>query len=125
MTIEPWMNCRDILSSIEFYTQVLDFELVVPPHPDPENFDSRHAVLSRKGDILHLDSHGRENGVFGTQIYIRVLNIDDLCRRFIKKGLELSIPSGGTTPVDQTWGMREIGFRDPDGNKISYGQEIG
>ena len=27
MAIEPWMNCRDILASIEFYTQVLDFEL--------------------------------------------------------------------------------------------------
>lgn len=124
MTIEPWMNCRDIQSSIEFYTQVLDFTLVVAPHPDPENFNSRHAVLSREGDNLHLDSHGRENGFFGTQIYIRVTNIDELCRQFLKNGLELTIPTGGTTPVDQTWGMREIGFCDPDGNRISFGQPI-
>ena len=125
MTIEPWMNCRDITASIEFYTKVLDFELIVAPHPDPENFDSRHAVLSRDGDIVHLDSHGRENAVFGTQIYIRVANIDELCERFIAKGLKLTVPENGSAPVDQTWGMREIGFNDPDGNRVSYGQEIG
>ncbi len=124
MTIEPWMNCRDILASIEFYTQVLDFELAVAPHPDPENFASRHAVLSREGDILHRDSHGRENGVFCTQIYVRVTNIDALCAQFLANGLQLTIPTGGTSPVDQTWGMREIGFRDPDDNRISYGQPI-
>lgn len=125
MPIEPWMSCRDILASIEFYTQVLDFELAVAPHPDPDNFASRHAVLSRDGDILHLDSHARENGVFGTQIYVRVTNVDKLCERFVAKGLELTVPAGGTTPVDQTWGMREIGFRDPDGNRVSFGQPIG
>lgn len=124
MAIEPWMNCRDIHASIEFYTKVLDFELLVAPHPDPENFDSRHAVLSRDGDILHLDSHGRENGVFGTQIYVRVTNIDELCARFIANGVTLTIPIGETSPVDQTWGMREIGFCDPDGNKLSFGQPI-
>lgn len=124
MAIESWMNCRDIHASIEFYSKVLDFQLVVAPHPDPENFDSRHAVLSRDGDILHLDSHGRENGVFGTQIYVRVGNIDELCERFVANGLELTIPTAGKTPIDQTWGMREIGFRDPDDNRISFGQPI-
>lgn len=124
MAIEPCLNCRDILGSVEFYTQVLDFELAVAPDPDPEQFGSRYAALSRSGDILHLSSHARESGVFGAEIYVRVENVDVLCERFIANGIELTVPSGGTCPVDQTWGMREIGFRDPDGNKITFGQPL-
>lgn len=124
MTIEPWINCRNILNSVEFYTQVLDFELEVAPHPNPQNFNSRHAVLSRDGDVLHLDSHAQDRGVFGTQIYVRVLNVDALCKGFVANGVELTAPAGETTPVNQTWGMREIGLRDPDGNMISFGQPI-
>ncbi|MEO1722405.1 MAG: VOC family protein [Pseudomonadota bacterium] len=124
MSIEPFFDCRDISASIEFYTQVLDFELAVAPDPDPEQFGSRYAAVSRGGGILHLSSHARANGVFGATIYIRVNNVDELCERFLANGLTLTVPVGGTSPVDQTWGMREIGFRDPDGNKISYGQTL-
>ena len=124
MAIEPCLNCRDIRASIEFYTQVLDFELVVVPDPDPEQFGSRYAALSRDGDILHLSSHARENGVFGSEIYIRVNNIDEVCESYVKNGVVLTVPTGETSPVNQTWGMREIGFRDPDGNKITVGQLI-
>ncbi|MEM9763381.1 MAG: VOC family protein [Pseudomonadota bacterium] len=124
MSIEPFFDCRDISASVEFYTRVLDFELAVAPDPDPQQFGSRYAVVSRSGSILHLSSHARENGVFGATIYIRVNNVDELCERFLANGLRLTVPVGGTSPVNQTWGMREIGFRDPDGNKISYGQAL-
>ena len=124
MAIEPCLNCIDILKSIDFYTKVLDFELAVAPHPDPENFNSRYAALSRDGDIVHLSSHARENGIFGSEIYIRVKNVDAVCALFIANGIKLTVPTGGTSPVDQTWGMREIGFRDPDGNKITVGQPL-
>ena len=124
MSVEPCLSCRDIAASVEFYTQVLDFKLAVAPHPDPEQFGSRYAALSRDGDIVHLSSHARESGVFGAEIYIRVSNVDELCEKFMANGVELVVPSGGTSPVDQTWGMREIGFRDPDGNKITVGQSL-
>ncbi|MEO9826204.1 MAG: VOC family protein [Paracoccaceae bacterium] len=124
MSIEPCLSCRDIKTSIEFYTQVLDFDVAVAPHADPDQFSSRYAALSRDGDILHISSHARENGAFGAEIYIRVNNVDALCERFVANGVKLTVPSGGTTPIDQTWGMREIGFRDPDGNKITVGQSL-
>ncbi|MEL6601520.1 MAG: glyoxalase superfamily protein, partial [Pseudomonadota bacterium] len=117
MSIEPFFDCLDISASVEFYTKVLDFDLAVAPDPDPEQFGSRYAALSRAGSILHLSSHAREKGVFGATIYIRVNNVDALCERFLANGIKLTVPAGGTSPVDQTWGMREIGFRDPDGNK--------
>ena len=124
MAIEPCLNCRDILVSVDFYTKVLDFELAVAPHPDPGQFGSSYAAVSRDGDILHLSSHARENGVFGAEIYVRVANVDELCARFLANGVRLTVPSGGTSPVNQTWGMLEIGFRDPDGNKITVGQPL-
>lgn len=122
--IEPILECRDVTVSVEFYTRTLDFDLVIAPDLDPHQFGSRYAAVSREGDILHLSSHSRENGVFGASIYVRVDNVDEVCERFIKKGVSLSVPDGGKTPVDQTWGMREIGFRDPDGNKLTFGQAI-
>ena len=122
------MNCRDIDASLRFYTEVLDFAVKVAPHPDINQFDGRHAVLGREGDLLHLDCHQflntPETAVFGTQIYIRTAQVDVLCATFIERGLSLDVPSRGNAPVDQTWGMREFGFRDPDGNKISYGEPI-
>ncbi len=124
MSIEPFLNCRNLQASIEFYTHVLDFTLVVSPHPDPEDFASRYAALEREGSILHLSSHPGENGAFGAEIYVRVNNVDELCQIYLANGIELTVPTGGSAPVDQTWGMREIGFRDPDGNKITVGQSL-
>ena len=122
--IEPFLDCRDVAVSVEFYTRVLDFDLVIAPDPDPQQFGSRYAAVSREGDMLHLSSHRRENGAFGASVYVRVDNIDEVCERFIKNGIRLFVPDGGKTPVNQTWGMREIGFRDPDGNKLTFGQTI-
>ena len=122
VSVEPFLDCREISVSVKFYTETLDFELVVAPHPDPENFGSRYAALSRNGHILHLTSHSREKGAFGAAIYVRVDNVDELCERFVANGVELTVPAGGSSPVDQTWDMREIGFLDPDGNKITFGQ---
>ena len=124
MAIEPFFDCRSVAASVDFYTKVLDFELVIVPVPDPKQFGSRYAAVSRDGDLLHLSSHSRENGAFGAAIYVRVENVDELCARFVANGVKLTVPDGGTTPVDQTWGMREIGFRDPDGNKLTFGQSM-
>ncbi|MEL7254061.1 MAG: VOC family protein [Pseudomonadota bacterium] len=124
MSVEPCLHCLDIQASVRFFTQVLDFTLIVAPDPDPAQFNSRYAALSRDGDILHLSSHPRENGAFGTEIYVRVDDVDALCAQFVTRGIVLTVPAGGTTPIDQTWGMREFGFRDPDGNKITFGQAL-
>ena len=52
MPIEPFLDCRNIGVSVTFYTEVLDFDLVVAPDPDPQQFGSRYAAVSRDGDIL-------------------------------------------------------------------------
>ena len=124
VSIEPFLDCRDVAASVEFYTKVLDFDLEVAPDLDPQQFGSRYAAVSRDGDILLLSSHSRENGAFVAAIYVKVDNVDALCDQFVGKGVKLSVSDGGETPINQTWGMREIGFRDPDGNKLTFGQTL-
>ncbi|MEM9358866.1 MAG: VOC family protein [Pseudomonadota bacterium] len=127
MALEPWMNCRDMPTSFKFYTEVLGFEAIVAPDPDPTQFDSRHATLRAFGGILHLDSHSRV-GPFGGKLYVRTENIDELFDKFVANGLSIEHQApdphlrGG--PIDQTWGMREFWLTDPDGNIITFGESL-
>lgn len=127
MAIEPFIKCSDITQSLKFYTEILDFTVISPPHPDPEKFESRHAVLEREGDRIHLDSHDRK-AAFGNIIYVKVSDIDPIYKRAVESGLNtsnvgaLGALRGG--PVEQTWGMKEFWVNDPDGNVVTFGHEI-
>ncbi len=127
MAIEPFIKCSDILISLEFYTNVLDFVIVRPPDPDPTSFMSKYSQIERGGCLVHLSSHGGD-GVFGNVIYVRVDDIDSLYRKFVANGLKIDspteYPSLRMPPFKQTWGMKEFTVTDPDGNKITYGHEL-
>lgn len=127
MSIEPFIKCSHIQNSIMFYTEVLDFAVRTPPNPDPTSHDSKHAMLERGGDAVHLSSHSGDS-VFGTLIYIRVSNVDELYEQFLNNGMkpfEWGKPTNRRTgPVNQSWNMREFGVADPDGNIINFGQEL-
>ena len=86
---------------------------------------SRYAYLQRQGDGMHLSSHAGD-GVFGNVVYVRVDNVDELCNRFFERGLQTTdaenFPALTIPLTDQTWGMREFSVRDPDGNKLTFGQ---
>ena len=124
MSLEPWIPCRNLQRSIKFYVDVLDFELVESQLQIDESVEIRHAVLTRDGYLLHLDSHAREKGMFGTQFYIRVHNVDELYEQFLSNGLDSNLLTIKKRPYDQSWGMREFSLKDPDGNGITYGQEL-
>ena len=125
MSIEPFIKCSDIKQSYQFYTELMDFEGVQPPDPDPESFLSMYAFLKRQGDGLHLSQHA-EDGVFGSVTYVRVGNLDELYTVFLSNGLSVQERVGGITmePVNQTWGMREFSVVDPDGNRMTFGQNL-
>ena len=127
MAIEPVIRCSEINRSLKFFTEILDFTVVTPPDPDPEEFMSKYALLERNGDLVHLSSHAGD-GQYGNLIYVRVENLDQLFSSFVSNGLntkdlgETSALRGG--PVDQTWGMREFWVNDPDRNVVRFGQSI-
>ncbi len=92
------------------------------PDPDPDSFLSVHAFLSRDGSGVHLSEHSGD-GVFGNTLFVRVENIDTLYSQFVANGLNID-KDVRIKPVDQTWGVREFGVSDPDGNKLTFGHTI-
>jgi len=127
MTIEACIKCSDIKSSITFYTEILDFSVQVAPDPDENAFMSKYALLKRGDSLVHLSSHDGD-GVFGSLIYVRIEGIEELYKKFITRGINTEAPdkypSVAIKLTDQSWGMKEFSVRDPDGNKITFGQEI-
>ena len=124
MSIEPFIKCSDIKVSLDFYTKLLDFKVVQAPDPDPKSFMSMHAFLERDESFVHLSQHSGD-GVFGSVIYVRIKNIDKVYNDFLSNGLELQDKAGITMqPVEQTWGMKEFSVVDPDGNRVTFGQQL-
>ena len=127
MSIQPFIKCSDVRASLEFYTEVLDFEVVREPDSDPASFMSKYSLIERDSCLLHLSSH-EDDGVFGNCIYVQVNDIDPLYRKFIDNGLNVDapqeFPSLRIPPVEQSWGMKEFSVSDPDGTKITFGHSI-
>ena len=127
MSIQPFIKCSDIAKSIEFYTHVLDFKVVQAPDPNPKSFMSKYAFLERDGSYIHLSMH-EGDGVFGNLIYINVDDVGAIAKKV--SGVQIGNFKSQTHPkimlelVSQTWGMKEFGVSDPDGNKITYGQKL-
>ncbi|MBX2837047.1 MAG: VOC family protein [Gammaproteobacteria bacterium] len=122
MAIEPFIKCSDIKESLDFYTRLMDFEVVQAPDKDPNSFMSMYAFLKREESFVHLSQHAGD-GVFGSVLYVRVNDIDQIYKSLINNGLTLQSPSGITMePVVQTWKMKEFSVADPDGNRITFGQ---
>jgi len=117
MNIVPVIRCKDIERSITFYTQVLDFEVLNPDEEFP------YKLLIREGARLDISSL---DGGIASIVYIEVKNVDDLFKKFVERGLDISSDKSGVHggPLDQTWGMREFYVEDPDQNTLRFGQEI-
>ncbi|MBT0964217.1 bleomycin resistance protein [Denitromonas iodatirespirans] len=122
MSIEPFIKCSNIKVSCSFYTETLDFKIIRAPDPDPQSFMSMYAFLERDGSFVHLSEHSGD-GVFGNVIYIRVKDLNKIYNKFVKSGLKIQEKAGITMePVTQTWGMKEFSILDPDGNRLTFGQ---
>ena len=123
MAIVPTVRCRNMKTSLAFYTDVLDFVRV---DGDDSLNDPSFSVLSRDGDKLILSSH-RGDGVFGQAILITTDDVDALFRKFRERGLQTpgnpdapeAVHEG---PIDQTWGTREFYVDDPDCNTLRFTQ---
>lgn len=118
MPIIPTVRCSHMQSALAFYTGVLDFTLM---SGDESLADPSFVVLSRGGDVLFLSSH-RGDGEFGQAIVVTCVNLDELFRKFIERGL--TVPERDSPvhhgPIDQTWGTREFYVDDPDGNTLRF-----
>ena len=112
----PVLPCSDISRAVQYYRDILGFNVkVVSP-------DQNYAIVERGAVELHLDSpvYAREHTVGNAECYVWVKgDIDALHATLASRGaLQLH-------PVaDRIYDMRDFSCCDPDGNRITFGAEI-
>jgi catechol 2,3-dioxygenase-like lactoylglutathione lyase family enzyme len=125
MSIIPTIRCRNMATSLAFYTKVLDFDCVEYGGDGDPTF----CLLMRNGSLLCLSSHGGD-GEFGQAVMVLTDNVDAVFRGCRARGLNTpGNPDAPTMvhegPIDQTWGTREFYIDDPDGNTLRFVQGFG
>jgi catechol 2,3-dioxygenase-like lactoylglutathione lyase family enzyme len=122
----PAMPSRDVARSLDFYRDVLEFDVV--------HADGDFALLRRDTATIslwgatdeswreRLDPEkpvcsGAESFIAGTASFaVEVEGVDDLYAQCTERGIVH--PNG---PIgDTNWGTREFAALDPDGNLISF-----
>jgi catechol 2,3-dioxygenase-like lactoylglutathione lyase family enzyme len=122
--IAPVIKVTDFARALDFYCRTLGFleDFRYSAGPDGPSL----AGVSLDGCQIHLSTFAGD-GVIGGAAYCYVDDVDALFGRFLAAGFrtpgkpDSPVEEG---PVDQTWGMREVYVRDPDGNALRFGSVI-
>lgn len=108
--VVPGLRILDYERSRRFYVEQLGFEI---------DWEWRHAPaspvfvqISKAGLSLYLSEHPGD-GTPGSLVYLYVSDVDDWHEAIREAGVPVE-----SEPVDQPWGNREMGLRDPDGNRL-------
>jgi predicted enzyme related to lactoylglutathione lyase len=105
----------DVGHSLQFYLGHLGFHEFFRLGDPP-----RYAIVERDAVSLHLMSASQEvRGLGRSSIYVFAADVDALHDELRALGCEIE-----RAPVDFDYGMREMSLRDPDGNRITFGQEV-
>src|SRR5438309_202905 len=118
----PILKSSNLEASLAFYTVTHGARLL---WRDQARTDPGFAAVEWQGHELHLSSYGGD-GVFGSAVYFRVDDVDAVYSALLARSWRP--PSGrgpvDEAPTDQTWGMRELYVRDPDGNCLRFGAPL-
>ena len=114
----PIIAVSDSSRAEEYYCQVLGFQKLFTYRPDQTKAEPCYMGVARDGFILHLHSFKRERAGL-TDVFLYVTDVDELFAELSARGAICQLP-----PTDQTWGNREIGIRDPDGNVLVFATPI-
>jgi hypothetical protein len=112
--IIPKLPMRNKSLTKEFYLNQLSFELMA---------DYGDYILLKKDQIeIHFFEFKTLNPLenYG-QVYIRVVDIDDLYKYL--KDKNISIHPNGNLEV-KPWGQKEFSLLDPDNNLLTFGEAI-
>jgi uncharacterized glyoxalase superfamily protein PhnB len=112
----PVLSVTDSSKAEDYYCRVLGFETMFAYRPDPNRSDPCYLGVARDGVWLHLHSFKPERAGM-TDAFLYVADVDGLYAEFMARGATSHMP-----PTDQTWGNREMGIRDPDGNVLVFAE---
>jgi catechol 2,3-dioxygenase-like lactoylglutathione lyase family enzyme len=110
----PVIAVSDSARSEDYYCSVLGFHTMFAYRPDLSKRDPCYLGVARDGVWLHLQSFKRERAGM-TDAFLWVADVDLLHDEISARGAVVQLP-----PTDQTWGTRETGIRDPDGNVLVF-----
>ena len=114
MQVQPVLPVRDVRAALSFYTARLGFEGVFVDQPQ----DPRYAALRRGGSEIHLQWHDAAEWVHVERAALRFL-VQDVDRLLAELVARQALPEGAASR-DTTWGTREFGIFDPDGNALHF-----
>jgi uncharacterized glyoxalase superfamily protein PhnB len=105
----------DVGTAIAFYRDrlgfVVQFEMGAPP---------TYAIIENDPVSLHLMPITQNAAALGlSSIYVYARDVDGLHRDIVARGCPIEV-----APEDFAYGMREMSVRDPDGNRITFGEEV-
>jgi uncharacterized glyoxalase superfamily protein PhnB len=105
----------DVATALAFYRDRLGFAVQFAMGDPPS-----YAIVERDRVSLHLMPAAQEARALGlSSIYVYTRAVDALHAALVGSGCPIEVP-----PEDFSYGMREMSVRDPDGNRITFGQEI-
>jgi uncharacterized glyoxalase superfamily protein PhnB len=110
----PVIAVSDSVRAEDYYCRVLGFQKMFAYRPDPAKLDPCYLGVARDGVWLHLQSFKRERAGM-TDAFLWVDDVDRLHAEIAARGAAIQLP-----PTNQTWGTRETGVRDPDGNVLVF-----
>ena len=110
----PVVAVSDSARAEDYYCRVLGFQKMSAYPRDAANPGRRYLGLVRDGVWLHLQSY-KPQRARTTDAFFWVSDVDRLHEELSARGAVVQLP-----PTDQTWGIREMGIRDPDGNVLGF-----
>src|SRR5437763_1038063 len=97
-----------------YYCRVLGFQKMFSYPPDATTPAPHYIGIARHGVWIHLQSYKPQRAGM-TDAFRWVGTVDRLHDEFCARGAVVQL-----APTNQTWGTREMGIRDPDGNVLVF-----
>ncbi len=112
----PVLRSGDYPTARSFWTLTMGFTLGEEGGEPP-----RFGIFHRGRATVFVDAwHGADTGFSAAwRAYFHTEDVDALAEELRGRGAAIE------GPRDAVYGMREITVRDPDGNLLCFGQEIG
>jgi uncharacterized glyoxalase superfamily protein PhnB len=125
--IRPMLEANDVKAAVDFYVEALGFTLTNSIDDGASGYEwanvRRDGVgIMFQGRHFHdgvVDEDHPANPIITGSLYINVDDVDAVAAEVSGK---VALDYG---PVTQDWGMREIGFTDPNGYYVVIGQDLG
>jgi uncharacterized glyoxalase superfamily protein PhnB len=112
--IAPIFQVTDVPRAIEFYTQVLDFEVEWT-----SGTPTTHASVCRNSVEINLEQLNAGEATHSSHAYVQVSGVDEYYRMICAAGVSVKVPL-----ADRFYGMRDCRVLDLDGNELSLGEEL-